>query len=304
MSRLHRDADPRLHGAARTLHADAPTRLSAGRRARHPAPNVPAFRRRLPCRHSRRTGRSRRTTRPSSSRFVDMELDDLDAGDVVIRTKYSTINYKDALSYNGAGKIMRKYPTNRRHRHGGNGRDVGTITRWKRGDKVIVHALRPRRVAHDGGYAEYVRVPGRLDRAPAREHDGVRRDDARHRRLHRGAGDHADGAQRPQARQRTGRRSRARPAASAPSRSRSWRRAATTSSRSPAKKEARAICKDLGAKEVLLRQSIDSRSITPARQGDVGGRDRQPRRRHARRGCSSTIEDRRHRRPRSASRRT
>ena len=45
------------------------------------------------------------------SRFVDMTVDDLDPGDVVIRTKYSTINYKDALSYNGAGKIMRKYPT-------------------------------------------------------------------------------------------------------------------------------------------------------------------------------------------------
>ena len=46
-----------------------------------------------------------------SSRFVDLSLDDLDAGDVVIRTKYSTINYKDALSYGGAGKIMRKFPT-------------------------------------------------------------------------------------------------------------------------------------------------------------------------------------------------
>ena len=46
-----------------------------------------------------------------SSRFVDLSLDDLDPGDVVIRTKYSTINYKDALSYGGAGKIMRKFPT-------------------------------------------------------------------------------------------------------------------------------------------------------------------------------------------------
>ena len=46
-----------------------------------------------------------------SSRFVDMSLDELDPGDVVVRTKYSTINYKDALSHNGTGKIMRKYPT-------------------------------------------------------------------------------------------------------------------------------------------------------------------------------------------------
>ena len=38
-----------------------------------------------------------------ASRFVDMTLDELDPGEVVVRTKYSTINYKDALSYNGSG---------------------------------------------------------------------------------------------------------------------------------------------------------------------------------------------------------
>jgi len=92
------------------------------------------------------------------SRFVDMTTDELDAGDVLVRTKYSTINYKDALSYNGAGKIMRKYPTNA-------GIDMaGTVesssdTRWKHGDKVIVHAY-DMGVSHDGGYSEYVRVPG------------------------------------------------------------------------------------------------------------------------------------------------
>ena len=92
------------------------------------------------------------------SRFVEVAQDDLDPGDVVVRTKYSTINYKDALSYNGAGKIMRKYPTNA-------GIDMaGTVessadSRWKRGDKVIVHGY-DMGVAHDGGYAEFVRVPG------------------------------------------------------------------------------------------------------------------------------------------------
>jgi putative YhdH/YhfP family quinone oxidoreductase len=92
------------------------------------------------------------------SRFVDMTVDELDPGDVVIRTKYSTINYKDALSYNGAGKIMRKYPTVA-------GIDVaGTVERsndprWRRGDKVIVTGY-DMGVAHDGGYAELARVPG------------------------------------------------------------------------------------------------------------------------------------------------
>ena len=93
-----------------------------------------------------------------SSRFVNLALDELDPGDVVIRTKYSTINYKDALSYGGAGKIMRKFPTVA-------GIDLaGTVessndTRWKRGDKVIVTGY-DLGVSHDGGYAEYARVPG------------------------------------------------------------------------------------------------------------------------------------------------
>jgi len=92
-----------------------------------------------------------------SSRFVNLALDELDPGDVVIRTKYSTINYKDALSYGGAGKIMRKFPTVA-------GIDMaGTVEssndpRWKRGDKVIVTGY-DLGVSHDGGYSEYVRVP-------------------------------------------------------------------------------------------------------------------------------------------------
>jgi putative YhdH/YhfP family quinone oxidoreductase len=92
-----------------------------------------------------------------SSRFVEMTEDELDQGDVIVRTKYSTINYKDALSYNGAGRIMRKFPTV-------GGIDMaGTVEasadpRFKRGDRVIVHAY-DFGVAHDGGYAEYARVP-------------------------------------------------------------------------------------------------------------------------------------------------
>src|SRR4029077_14295343 len=61
-------------------------------------------------------------------------------------------------SYKGAGKIMRKYPTVA-------GIDMaGTVetssdARFQNGDKVIVHAY-DLGVAHDGGYSEYVRVPG------------------------------------------------------------------------------------------------------------------------------------------------
>jgi acrylyl-CoA reductase (NADPH) len=92
-----------------------------------------------------------------SSHFVNTSIDELDPGDVVVRTKYSTINYKDALSHNGTGKIMRKFPTIA-------GIDMaGTVeasgdARFKKGDKVIVHGY-DMGVAHDGGYAERVRVP-------------------------------------------------------------------------------------------------------------------------------------------------
>jgi putative YhdH/YhfP family quinone oxidoreductase len=92
-----------------------------------------------------------------SSRFVTLGLDELDQGEVVIRSKYSTINYKDALSYNGSGRIMRRFPTVA-------GIDVaGTVessadTRFRRGDKVLVTGY-DLGVAHDGGYAEFVRVP-------------------------------------------------------------------------------------------------------------------------------------------------
>lgn len=92
-----------------------------------------------------------------SSRFVTTSIDELDHGEVVIRTKYSTINYKDALSHNGTGRIMRKFPCIA-------GIDMaGTVEassdpRWKKGDKVVVAGY-DLGVAHDGGYAEYVRVP-------------------------------------------------------------------------------------------------------------------------------------------------
>ncbi|HEX6793554.1 MAG TPA: oxidoreductase, partial [Casimicrobiaceae bacterium] len=92
-----------------------------------------------------------------SSRFVDMALDELDQGEVVIRTKYSTINYKDALSYNGTGKIMRKFPTVAGIDLAGTV-DSSSDARFKRGDKVIVTGY-DLGVSHDGGYAEYARVP-------------------------------------------------------------------------------------------------------------------------------------------------
>ena len=87
------------------------------------------------------------------SRFVEMTIDELDPGEVVIRAEYSSINYKDALSHNGTGKIIRRFPCNA-------GIDVAgevvssTDARFRPGDKAIVTSW-DFGVAHDGGYSGY-----------------------------------------------------------------------------------------------------------------------------------------------------
>lgn len=91
------------------------------------------------------------------SRWADLTLNDLDPGEVVIRAAYSSVNYKDALAATGAGKIIRRFPCV-------GGIDVAGVvessvdTRFKPGDAVLVTGY-DMGVAHDGGYAELVRVP-------------------------------------------------------------------------------------------------------------------------------------------------
>lgn len=92
-----------------------------------------------------------------SSRIVEMALDELDAGEVVIRAEYSSINYKDALAATGAGKIIRRFPCN-------GGVDVAGVVvsssspAFREGDAVLCTSY-DFGVAHDGGYAGYARVP-------------------------------------------------------------------------------------------------------------------------------------------------
>lgn len=93
----------------------------------------------------------------SSGRFVEVSLDDLDPGEVVIKTHFSGVNYKDALAATGAGKVIRRFPCV-------GGIDVSGVVesssdaRFKAGDKVLVTGY-DMGVAHDGGFAEYARVP-------------------------------------------------------------------------------------------------------------------------------------------------
>jgi acrylyl-CoA reductase (NADPH) len=77
-------------------------------------------------------------------------------GEVVIRVRYSSINYKDALAGTGKGQILRRFPLT------GGIDAAGEIAesndrRFQAGDPVIVtgHELS---ATQDGGYAEYLRV--------------------------------------------------------------------------------------------------------------------------------------------------
>ena len=91
-------------------------------------------------------------------RVVSASLDEISAGDVVIKAAYSSVNYKDALAATGAGKVIRTFPLIA-------GIDVaGTVVssgdaRFRDGQPVLVTGY-DLGVAHDGGFAGIVRVPG------------------------------------------------------------------------------------------------------------------------------------------------
>ena len=89
--------------------------------------------------------------------FVDMTLDELDPGDVVIRVAYSDVNYKDALAATGKGKILRRASC-----VGGidlAGTVVSSTNRsFAKGDAVVGIGF-DLGVSHHGGYAQYARVP-------------------------------------------------------------------------------------------------------------------------------------------------
>jgi acrylyl-CoA reductase (NADPH) len=93
-----------------------------------------------------------------SARFEQLSLDDLASGDVVIRVTHSGINYKDALAATGAGKILRRYPLV-------GGIDLAGVVessadaRYHAGDAVLVTGCGLSET-HDGGYAQFARVPG------------------------------------------------------------------------------------------------------------------------------------------------
>ena len=93
----------------------------------------------------------------SKTELVDYSVEQLDAGEVLINVDYSTVNYKDALSATGAGRIIRRFPCI-------GGIDLAGVVEsstdaaFKPGDKVIAHSYDVG-VAHHGGYAQKARMP-------------------------------------------------------------------------------------------------------------------------------------------------
>jgi NADPH2:quinone reductase len=95
--------------------------------------------------------------RKIAARFEELTLDDLSPGAVVVRVTYSGINYKDALAATGTARILRRYPLV-------GGIDFAGVVessadaRFRPGDAVLVTGCALSET-HDGGYAEYARVP-------------------------------------------------------------------------------------------------------------------------------------------------
>ncbi len=90
------------------------------------------------------------------SGIESLSLNDLNPGEVVIKTAYSSVNYKDALAGTGEGKILRRFPLV-------GGIDVAghvvasSDPAFKEGDAVLVTGCGLSET-RDGGYSEYARI--------------------------------------------------------------------------------------------------------------------------------------------------
>jgi acrylyl-CoA reductase (NADPH) len=86
----------------------------------------------------------------------NLSLSDLSPGEIMIKTVYSSVNFKDALAGTGQGKILRQFPLN-------GGIDVaGTVlesndSNFKAGDEVLCTGCGLSET-RDGGYSEYARL--------------------------------------------------------------------------------------------------------------------------------------------------
>ncbi len=97
------------------------------------------------------------TVAGTRSEFVDLPVAELGGGQLLIRTRYASLNYKDALAVTGRGKVVRRLPLVL----GCDG--MGEVvesedSRFAPGDRVIATGFGLSE-DHDGGFAQYLRVP-------------------------------------------------------------------------------------------------------------------------------------------------
>lgn len=89
--------------------------------------------------------------------IVERDIADLPAGELLIRVKYSSLNYKDALSASGNRGVTKQFP----HTPGIDAAGVvesSSVAEFSVGDEVIVTGY-DLGMNTAGGFAQYIRVP-------------------------------------------------------------------------------------------------------------------------------------------------
>ena len=89
--------------------------------------------------------------------IVERNIDHLPKGDLLVRVKYSSLNYKDSLSYSGNKGVTKIYP----HTPGIDAMGIVELSKTKEfneGDKVIVTGY-DLGMNTPGGFGEYISVP-------------------------------------------------------------------------------------------------------------------------------------------------
>ncbi len=95
--------------------------------------------------------------RGQGAHVLTLPVPELSMGEVLIKTCYSAINYKDALAVTGTGKILRDFPMTP-------GIDVAGVIHYTRhknfrqGEEVLLTGCGMGET-YDGGYAEFVKAP-------------------------------------------------------------------------------------------------------------------------------------------------
>ncbi|MCB0406565.1 MAG: YhdH/YhfP family quinone oxidoreductase [Bdellovibrionales bacterium] len=91
------------------------------------------------------------------SQFVEVPIENIGSGDVLIKNHYSSLNFKDALAITGKGKILKKYPLIPGIDACGEVLEPGTSP-FKKSQLVLVTGCGLGET-QDGGFSEYIRVP-------------------------------------------------------------------------------------------------------------------------------------------------